>query len=624
MRTLIFILASGLLLSFPAGTFSEEEHQAEPETAATGTLVAEETSLPADLLDRAYELLKRDRPESALEALRAYKAPREEKAAYHYAYARALVLIGKSYESIEHYRLAYIYAAQPADKERLLLERAQVYEALQYYNEAVVSYGIFIKQFPKSASIESAEKGLAKSYFQQRFYREALEHYEKAGSSLEVLYGKANALQALGKTKEAYEIYRELIDNDPEVTESPSETLFNIGENFRMSKQFADAKIYFSAVRDKNFKYRVAIGLGRIAREEKKYDEALGFFSTAMASPERQVRRDAILYRAEVNMALEKYDEAEAALKEIRQQFYDGKEYDACSLMLARLYRTRGKYKDASAVLKGLIIRRTPSVESLDELEALMLTIKDKDRAALIAIWNSTGRWLMDPSRSEAIASIAQGLKNSGRPLLDVCAWLIRHGTDKTKSQARLMMADFYASMGETTIAVGYIDRARVKGHSDEVLRVRANAYLSGGNAARAAEALMAIQKMQEGDMHLLLDTMQQLKNIDKVAAFCRRVFEKEALSIPARIRFADILFSANRHDDALAQYRAAIAMPKAATPDSAATNDLEWAQYRVAELSKGDARLAALKAIERSNNTVGHFAAAEYRSALLKKQQAR
>ena len=625
MRTALTILATCLFAVFPGGAPATETTQASPDSNPTNTtLTPEQQSYPAAPLDRAVALLNSGKPEEALETLAAYTPLREELSGYHYVYARALVDAGKAYASIEHYRLAYIYAAAQADKERMLLERADVYASMGYHSEAVVHYGMFLKLFPKSNMAEQAEISIAEAYSGLRQFREALAHFEKAGSSLRVLYGKANALQSLGRTKEAHKIYSELIENDPEVTETSSETLYNIGENFRQSDRFAEAKVYFFAVKDEAFRFRSAIGLGQIAIKEKRFDDALGFFDTAAKSPDRFVRRDAILWRAETNMAVEKYDDAETALRAIRAQYYDGKEYDRASLMLAKLYRVRGKYKEASDLLKGLIIRRTPSIEALDELEALMLVIKDRDPEALAKIWTSTGRWLLDPSRSESIVKIAQGLRYSGRPLIDVCAWLIRQGTGNTKSQARVLMADFYAGLGETTIAMSYLERARIKGHSDEALRVKARAHLGNNDALRASQAIMSVKKMGEADMLLLLDAMQSLKNIEQAASFCKRMFEKERLSVQARVRFADILYNAGRTDDALAQYRAAAAMEKPGAKDDAAVADLEWAHYRIAELARGETRMASLKAIQASKNAVGRFAAAELKRSAFPKRSDR
>ncbi len=91
--------------------------------ASQAVFTAEAIAAPSSL-ERAKELILSNKPADALAALSSYYPSHEEMSAYHYAFARALVALKQPFDSIEHYRLAYIYADSTADRERLLQERA--------------------------------------------------------------------------------------------------------------------------------------------------------------------------------------------------------------------------------------------------------------------------------------------------------------------------------------------------------------------------------------------------------------------------------------------------------------------------------------------------------------------
>lgn len=588
--------------------------------ADRSSIAGEKVVLPTSL-ESAQGLIKSKKPEDALAILSSYIPSRDEFSAYHYAYAQALVQVQQPYESIEHYRLAYLYAGSDSDKERMLLERAEVYAGMGYSSEAVVCFDVFLSQFPKSNLIERAELGIAESRYRLGEFKEALTHFEKAGSSFRALYGKANALQSLGKAAEASDIYQDLIKNDPEVINSSPDTLFNIGENHRQLGRLNDAKIFFSSVKDDVIKYRCAIGLGLIASKEGQFDAAVKYFNTAAESPDRQVRSEASMDRADVQIRLEKYDEAEAALLEVRNGYSYGKQYDTATLLLSKLYRTRGKLNESVAVLTALIYRRTPSSAALDELETIMLEAKEQDRDAFVKLWNSAGRWLLDPSRSESLVKIARRLRHSGTPFFEVCAWLIRHGSEDAKTEGRLLLADFYADLGDSATARGYLTRPTIKGHSDEVLRISAKAYLADHDPVNASQALMAVREPRETDMLLLMDSMKSLKNTGKVIQFCRKTFMKTPATPQVAVRFADILFDADKPHDALEYYRAAVAAMKSMGSDHAVSPDIEWAHLRISMIAHDGDRTASLAAIQMEKNTLGRFAAAELKGNSLRRK---
>lgn len=578
-------------------------------------------STAASMLESARELLKLKRPLEALQDLALYNPSRDERSIYHYLYAQALVQTRKPYASIEHYRLAYIYAGSDAEKELPLLERADVYAQMGYYSEAAVCLDVFLKTFPHSERIQQAELGIALARYHLGEYREALAHYDKAGDSLPVRYGRANTLQSLGRTAEAHDIYRALIGTDPQVINSSPETMYNLGENYRQTGALEEAKIYLNTVKEPRLKEKAAISLGLIAMATRDHKTAIERFTAAAASTDRKVQRQAIMYRADAFMRTGRLDEAEASLAEIRKVHPYGAEYDMAALLLARAYRARGNLNGAISLLKELIYRRTPLSAALDELDAILLETRDRD--ALLKLWTSAGRWLMEPPRSASLLKIAEGLRYSGQPFLDLCAWLVKNGSDDTKARARLLLADFHAEMGDAATAWGYLGRARIKEENDDVLRIKVKVYRANKDQMNAAQAIMAIRDPRDNDLLLLIDIMKSLRNkdLEKALQFCFRTFARKSAAPQVAVRFADVLYDAGGTKEALAYYQAAVADGKPGTLSQSRTADREWAQYRIAALGRGETSLLALQELQSSKGSLGRLAAADLKARALKEK---
>jgi len=567
-------------------------------------------------LERAREFVAGNKPDEALEALSTYHPSQQELFAYHYAFAQALVQAGRRYESIEHFRLASLYAGSEKEREQMLFQRGEVYGAMNYDTEAAVCFDVFLKKFPNSALAEQAELGIADARYRLGEYREALAHYEKS-ASLRASYGKANSLQALGRTAEAHELYRTLLEKDPQAINSSPETLYNLAENYRETGRLNDAQIYFNSVKDSPWLEKAQIGLGTIAVAENRLESAAKYFTAAAASSERSVRRQAILSLAEVNLRQGRTDDAERALVEIRKTLPYGSQYDAAALLLARLYKARGRYHDSISLLKELIFRRTPSAAALDELEAILLDAKDRNHDEFVRLWNEAGRWLLEPSRSTTLLTIARGLRHAGRPFIDVCSWLIKYGPEDAKAEARLLLSDFYASLGDAATAAGYMQRAKVKAGSDEGLRVKARVSLANNDVESAAAALMAINRVRVDDTLLLLDIAPRLADNEKALDFCDKAFQQAPGSAETYVRYGDLLAAAGRKGDALRYYQAAVAAPPAAGAKPSA--DVEWAHYRIAALGAGNESVNALKSIETAKGTLGRLASAGLKEAAIR-----
>lgn len=573
----------------------------------------------ANRLDEVRELLKANATEEALQLLSLYRPAEKDLSAYHALFAAALVQAKKPAEAIEHFRLAYLYAASKDEKERALLERAETYKQMTYYSEAVIAYRNFFKNYPQSAFLQRAQFGMAESLYRLGRFREAIEAYEKSGESLKAQYGKANALHSLGMYKEANELYLTLIKKDKRYLDSAPETVYNLGENLRRLGRLLDAKIYLNSIKDPAWQPYAYTGLGLIALEEKKYSVAIKSFNEVLTVADRKLRQQTLLYLAEAHLKAGETDEAVTRLLEIRKDYAYGKEYDAALLHLARIYKGRGKSADAIGLLIELVSRRIPVSEALEELEALVIEMKGKDRAELLRIWTLSGHWLLDSTRTSSIVRIARALRGTGKPYIDISKWLIKNGSDDGKAQGRLLLADFYADMGDGGMALQYAKRARIKNFDDDAYRMFARAFSAGNEFKPAADSLMKIKELREQDLLLLINAARNLQDRAKALNYCEAVLAKPGWSSTAYVRLADLLFDLGKKQAALTYYQTAASMKLNNQGSTAqALADIEWANYRVSLLASGAKAVDALVKIQKQKSAVGRYAGAEVKGATI------
>jgi tetratricopeptide (TPR) repeat protein len=586
--------------------------------ALAGLGLCAEQKAPASSLERAKGLLLSNKPAEALTVLSSFSPSHEEMSAYHYAYARSLVGVKKYYESLGHYRLAYVYASETADQERLLIERADVFAAMGYYPEAAVAYSLFLRKYAKSGYTERAEQGAGDALFKSNEYRRALAHYEKAGTSGRAVMSRANALEAVGRSTEARALYRALIEHESRLVNASPETLYWIGENFRRTGNLKDARVYLELVKDPGLKPKAALGLGRIALEEKNYEAAIMQFAVASASRDRTVREDAVLYRAFAQMQAGKRDEARATLVNLRLKSPYGPAADQAALYLAQLLRKEGRFSESADMLKTLIYRRKPVPAAVDELESMILEAKDRDPKGFVKLWSEAGPWMLDPSRAATVAAVAKALSREGKPFLDVCAWLVKFGPEDAKSEGRLLLARFYADLGDAATAWSYFKRAKIKEQTDETKRLKTAIYLANNDLLNAAETIMTLAEPREKDLQLLVQLMPSLRQREKAVNFCER-FLRRGASPAVMTRFADALYVSGNRKKALEYYRAALSTaPGAAKAAEETSADRSWAHYRIASIVGTRSGSDDLRAIQADRSSVGRFAAVELKTLQL------
>lgn len=569
--------------------------------AASGAESFEEL-IKAPPLKKAWESLKTNRPSEGIKILSEYQPDTESLAPYHFIYARAMGATQKSLQAIEHLRWAYLYSPKGEMKELSLLERAEAYLKMKYFYEARSDHLVFIKNFPDSKYLGRAHIGLAKSLAGIGLLRDAVKHYEKAGNISEAIFSKANALQGLGRVKEANEAYTSAVFRDSSYVQRSEETLYYFGENLRLMGRLSDARKYLSSVKDASFKDKAEISLGLIAAEESKTDEALKHFRSALLSRDRQVKRRALFNLAEAQTKAGRVDEAKVNLEEIRYKYPYSREYDEVILRLSKLYSKEGKFSGAVSLLKELVFRPSPLREALDEFEAIILDVKGKDTAQFLDLWKSVGPWLLDSSREQFLLKIAEALKNTGRPFLEISVWLSKYGSEAAKTKSLAALASFYAEMGNTNTANEYLRRIKImKGSGDEILRAEAKIFYAGKDFRSASERLLSIKKIEQGDLNLLGDTLTSAKDVKKAITLYEKAIKETGGNSDVYIRLADILYELGKKTDALNYYRLAL--------NKGPAN--EWALYRIGTLSDGDEVEEMFKKVGKGNSVLSNLASA-------------
>lgn len=557
-------------------------------------------------IERAMECINANNPSEAIKILSAYRPSVQELSLYHYAYAKSYEMSKRLHDSIAHFRLAYLYSQQDEMKERSLLERAEVYGRIGYYSEAILSFRIFLKKFPHSRYVERAFLGLADSLYRLGFFSEAKGAYEKAGNSSKALYGKANALHSMGEIKDAHAIYMAMIDSDRGYVESSQETLYNIGENLRLTGEFPAAKIYLNSITALPLKYRAYRSLGLIEAEEAHLDLAIKLFHSALPSPEKQLRRQVLLNLANVYIRMGRKDDAKSQLLEIRNKYPYGREYDEALFMLSQLYKKEENFNGAISLLRELVFRHSPDKKALDEFETIILEAEEKGGEDFFRLWGAVGHWLLEPSRSQSLLKIAKGLRHSGKPYLEVCTWLSTYGSDDVKSKSNLLLADFYADLGDTVSAMKYLHGISIAGDNDEILRVKAKIYRANAEYQKATKAILDIKEIKQADLTFLAGLLESVRNDHKVMGFFEKALNKSDAPPWAYIKFADTLYEMGRKPDALKYYKTAVSLQQKGSdikPD-----DLEWALYRISALSEREDYQNALRSIQKGNDTISRF----------------
>jgi tetratricopeptide (TPR) repeat protein len=532
-------------------------------------------------IEMALRLLDEKKPYEALDIITNYEPDVASLNYYYFAYGKALRMVKKLPLAVEKLTLAYIYSKGDL-REASLFERAKAYFDMGFYYESMINFFRFIREFPNSKDIKMAYKNLADSLFNVGLYRDALKYYELSGDDIDVAVKKANTLQVLGMIKEAYEMYRNVINKDSEYVKRFDESLYYLGENLRAMNNFSEAKRYLSMIQDNNFKYKAALSLGLIALSESNLDGASKYLNLALFSKDRKVKRKALLYLSDLNLRLKKTDKAIENLEEIRYKYPYGEEYYEALFKLSGLYRQRDDFRKSLSLLKEIIFSKSSlKREAIDGISETMASMISKNMNLFNEAWKSVGKWLFDTTKEQNLLMIADALqKNSDMSALEIYLWLSKNGSESIRFKSFIALSSFYVDIGEVNKAEEYMKKIKDMRYSgDDVKRIESKILFAKGIYDSSLEKLLLVSNPDEKDLEMLSRLFTHTKDIKKALKIYEAVLKNVKDNVNIYLNLADLYYEANRIEDALNYYRRVIALE----PSN------EWAIYRISLLENSD-----------------------------------
>ena len=564
-------------------------------------------------LKTAWNALKANSPLDAIKELSQYRPDKGSLAAYHYIYGSALYANKDFQGAIEHFRQSYNHSPEGGEiKELSLLGVGEAYLGMRYYYEAKSSLTVFIKNFPNSGYSEKAHGGLAASLSGIGTYEEAIGHYVKAGLTPEAAFGKANAMQRLGMTKEADGAYRKALSDYPSYIQGSNETLYLLGQNSRLSGRTGDARKYLSAVNIQPFKGDAEDALGVIEMAEQNTEAAANHFGSALLSADRRTKRRALLHLAEARTKLGTIKEAREGLEELRRGYPYTSEYDAATLMLSRFYGSEGNSDVSVRLLKELLFRRPPSREALHEFETLLRDAERKKETVRLAdLWKSAGQWLLDNTREKFLLDIAAALRSADGPSLKIYLWLAKNGSQQTRDLSLAALAEFHAETGNTTAAREYLRKITGRSRSDDTLRLEAKIFYAEGNLRAAAEKTLALKTIGQDDLKILGAALTSAPDFKTALARYELALRETGGNPEAYIRLADVFYDLGKMAEALKGYRLVLAKE----PEN------QWALYRAARLSSAEEAEELFKKVVKGSPALNNSASAGLKEIAISKK---
>jgi tetratricopeptide (TPR) repeat protein len=549
-------------------------------------------------LNRARVMIKDGRPAEALKILSAFQPAAESRPVFHFLSAQALEGMKRNLEAMEQYRSAYLQARSGEFKEQAFLERAEFLLRLKNFDEARIIYKLFLDQFKKSRYREKAFLGIAQSLAGSGLFSEALKYYEKAGDRPEAVFGQAAMLHRLGRLKEADDRFAKGISRDKVYFLSSEALLFYYGENLRQMGKDDQARQYLTSKKeDPVLRKKADIALGLISLKSGKYEEAQKYFSTALSCPDRLVRQEALFYSAESQLGLGRKKEAEQLLQKFRLSYPSGQAYDQALLKLVRLGLEEGRIEQAGAWIREWVFRSSLKKETFGELESILSSLREKDPPRLVSLWKSLGPKIFGLASESFLINMAETLKGSGRPYLELQQWLADHGSEKAKVSALAALAGYQADSGLFDQAQGNIRLLKnLKNSGDETLRLEARIRKAQGDFGAAAERLAALKKVEARDLPLLADSLDYARDVNRAAAFFEKNLRRLEGNSASYIKLADILYDKGKKKEALGYYQKAL--------EKDPLND--WALFRSGSLLAGEEGRKMLSRVKAENPLLG------------------
>ncbi|MBL7049361.1 MAG: AMIN domain-containing protein [Nitrospira sp.] len=577
-----------------------------------------------------WEMLQRGNFYQVIKALEIMKpVDQVSLAVHHYIQAEAQKIAGKPLEAITHYRLAYIYGSDKELKQRALIKRASLYLKHDLIQEAAADFIFFIREFPDSQFMESAELGIAESLAVDGYYVDSIKHYANAGDSTAAMFGKANALQQLGQIRDARIAYASALRIDPKYPERDPETYFYIGENMRLAGELKQARMHLSAMYFGRYRDMSFISLGHISMKESLVDDAIRSFNNATKSRFRKVRIEGHYQLAKAYLVKDDKENAIKHYEIIMINYIDSFLHRDVLLQLASLYRKNGNFAKSVGVIKELLYGDNPSAAVFSELETTLLEsgaanssiagavaktsdIKVKDgeevlekRASFVQLWNEVDIWMIDVQRIEFLIKIADMLRYEGQPFIALSQWLVENTTGESRAIAALKLAEYYIAMGDIENSNVYMQYAKGTLASQNVVhRVEAKTNQLAGRYSEALGDIMLVQGLDKTDLEILRDIIRGLINsesdqVSKGIDFYESVISASAWEAEEYSRLADVLYENSLQEKALKYYRVAFKKK----PDD------NWIAYRLGLGSKPDESKVMYEKLQKGNELLNRLA---------------
>jgi len=540
-------------------------------------------------LKRVWSMLQRENYSAASAMRIKFQDDKASLSIYHYLYAKVLSHKRRYLDAIDHYGMAAsaFSSVKSADIPDLnkqilevsLLERAHLYYKIEYYYEAKALFTNFIANYPASRFIDTANVGMAESLLELGQQKEAMEYANKITSSTAAPYIKANIYQSLGDIKNADELYRSAIKADKGLLESSDSTRYYYGENLRQMDNLPLAKRYLVQVIDKPYSNRALISLGLIELKSDNTYSALQKFSSALASNDWRIKKEATLNIIDTYMLDKKPLLARPYILEAKKFNSTQEEKDRLDFIMIKTYRLNGEYEKASVMLKNFIAKHGMSYNGvLEETEGLLMDYMEKAKGKFPDLWKEYGSIFYENKNMKIIYMARDALKDSGKQYMDIVIWLSNNGPDEVKADNLKELAQLKALSGDPAGTLVYTNQLRKMGESgDWMIRLEALAYYLSKQNAMAFATLKNIKSLNQKDIDMIRETFIADKDLHKSILYYEDVIEKKGGKIADYMKLADVYyFDLKNNEKAIQYYKLALKTE----PDNG------WVSYMIAILS--------------------------------------
>jgi tetratricopeptide (TPR) repeat protein len=538
-----------------------------------------------DIIDDAWKSIQSNTPYDGITKLRSYHPHEKERARYHYVFGRGLVEMKRYPEAVSHLTEAYITADSKPLKEASLYYRGLAYLRGGFSYEAASALKVFIEQYPDSALIRDAYANYARASLDINDFVNAMRYFKLAGDTPDGLFGKAEVFHRLGLYATASRIYSTAILKYQDYIRNYPNSLYYYVENLRMTGNAEDSKKLLYLLVETPLRDKAILSMGLIDMDNTRFDSTVAHFKRITGSTDRVVRRKALVSLSKVYEEQGKSAEAIRLLNTVRQEFPYTEENKEGLIMLSRIHRKSGDYKNALNAIREVLFGGRPATAAIEELKMLVQESMANSSGDFIEIWKRCGIWLMDNRYEDLLMEVAKGLERSGGDFLRIYSFLSGYGSEKNKILAMSRMAALYADFGDSKKASRYLHHLEGLGVSnDDMVRAQVQFDFASGKKDAACSGLGKISSPVGDDVMLLWRCGTGTEDASGYLPLYRAMIKGTMVS-PRYAEIGDMLYRDKKMKEALTNYRIALTID----PDNA------WALYRVGSLAPAGNELVEL-----------------------------